>query len=424
MRILLIAYAFPPDPAVGSLRAAKVADALRAAGHEVQVLTAGIGREESTEPPPPWLHIVRPLPGPLQLYRRLKRARWLGRRDRPQPANEGAYATPTHIPWWKRQVLSLVWLPDDLQGFIPPAFLRARQIIRQGVDVLYTTAPPFSALILGWLLRRTTGVRWVAEFRDPWVDSPHKPAILRSRAGDRINRWLERRCLEAATEVIAVAERTREVLQRKRSGPVHLVRNGVDRLEIPPSPTIGDTVRIVYAGSLDDLRDPRPFLHGLARMMSRKPDPNPEVRVEFYGQCQWYAGRPLEEWAQEAGVDGAVAVRGLVPHDRIPQILADAHVLLLLARGQPLQVPNKVYEYLGAGRPILAYSEADGETATLLAAHGGHFLVTSDDVEESARVLGQLLTSLARAPFQPRVQLLSGWSTASQMSRLVAILEG
>ncbi len=66
-----------------------------------------------------------------------------------EPASEaGGYTVPTRVPFWKRAIFSLLWLPDDRQGFIGPAVRAARSLLRRG-DIVYTTAPPFSMHLVG-----------------------------------------------------------------------------------------------------------------------------------------------------------------------------------------------------------------------------------------------------------------------------------
>ncbi|MGH7506728.1 MAG: hypothetical protein ACRELX_13800, partial [Longimicrobiales bacterium] len=146
MRILLVAYHYPPDPAVGSLRPAKVAAALRAAGHQVKVLSVArpglpasngdVERIRENRSPRDWYTLVlRRLRGNAAVDPAAKVA---------QHENDAGYAPPASIPAWKRHLFSFLWLPDDRQGFVPRAYRAARSAVREGIDVIYTTAPPFS----------------------------------------------------------------------------------------------------------------------------------------------------------------------------------------------------------------------------------------------------------------------------------------
>lgn len=100
-----------------------------------------------------------------------------------------------------------------------------------------------------------------------------------------------------------------------------------------------------------------------------------------------------------------------------------ADSLLLLALEQPDQVPNKVYEYLGTRRPILAIADAKGETAQMLHLAGGHRVIPKNDGAAIAEALTGLLSNREEdaASKQP---LLEEWTTENQMKRLIEAVGG
>jgi hypothetical protein len=74
-----------------------------------------------------------------------------------------------------------------------------------------------------------------------------------------------------------------------------------------------------------------------------------------------------------------VSFEAPVPRDHVPDLLARQYVLLLVATAQPLQLPGKAYEYLAAGRRILAVTEPDGATADFLAGLPGCVVVSTPE---------------------------------------------
>src|SRR5205823_2929044 len=62
-------------------------------------------------------------------------------------------------------------VPDPQITWVPGAFLKSLSVIRrEGVTLLYSSSPPNSGQVLGLLLKRATGLPWVADFRDPWTE--------------------------------------------------------------------------------------------------------------------------------------------------------------------------------------------------------------------------------------------------------------
>jgi hypothetical protein len=431
MRIVLIAYHFPPDPAVGSLRAAKVARAFVEAGHHVDVVTACLPAESGTrltDDPALSVHPVAIMPSPRDLTAWVKKSLSPGRRDRAGAGGSAqvAWVPPTHVPSWKRLLSSLVWLPDDRQGFIVPAWRKARELLRGGVDLVYSTAPPYSPHVVGLLLKRFGGVRWVLELRDPWSDNDQKPWWVRTRATDALDARLERLCLSRADLVVTVSDGIQRRLRERFPGldPSRLLvaRNGIEHLassahaERRPGP-----VRIVYAGTFYYSRDPRPFLRGLAAVCRRRRLGPDQVRVDFIGACREVGTVRVEEEIEALGLTGLVHIQDWLPHAAARGVVEEADVLLLLAQRQPDQIPNKLYEYLGSRRPILAFADAEGETARMLRQVGGHRVVTGDDDADVARALDEILLSAGGLDGGGVDEtVLKEWTTDVQMQRLLA----
>ncbi len=396
MRVLLISHAFPPDPEVGALRTAKVSEALAAAGHQVAVITARLpGETQAIRPASRGItvHTVRPIPHPRRAYLRAKH--WLSRNG--TSPSSGGEELGNAAAAWKRYVLSPLWLPDEHQGFIPPALWEAWRIYRRGgADLLYTTAPPFSAHLAGLMFKWATGIRWAAEFRDPWTDNPAKPARLRTQFTDAIERRLERLCLTNADHVVSATDAIHDLLQRKvspRAAQQFVVaRNGIDRLMPPRSSRRARPFRIMHAGSLYHGRDPRPFLRALAALRRNGRFADGDVQVEFVGDNRWFNEVSVERFVQDLGIASLVRFWDWLPHRACLEMVERADLLLLLAQRQPAQVPNKLFEYLGTRKPILAFLDADGEGARMLQRAGGHYLVVEDNAAAAEAALEQALT--------------------------------
>ena len=432
MRVVLLSYYFPPDQAVGAIRPAKVYAALRAAGHQVSVITA---RGPVAAGRVPDVTRVRPLPNPREGWLALK-AILRGHR----PARSVRFDDPVFAQGasksrrsdrLKRWVSSLIWLPDDRQGFVFPAVAAALWAIRDGADVIYTTAPPFSTHLAGLVLKRITGIRWVAEFRDPWTDNPWKPPHVRSRLSDAVERRMERSCIANADLVVTVSAGIAAALDSKarRLSPERpaalLVRNGIDRIAAPRDANdrkqrLPRTFRVLHVGTFYHDRDPRPVLRGLAQAQAAMEARGMRLHADLVGDCRWYNEVSIEETVRALGLTDSVRFIDWVPHEQAVDLLEKADMLLLLAQGQPAQVPNKLYEYLGTRRPILAFVDDTGESAALLRSVGGHFVITDGSAERAAAALECAAVTMTDTGDERVLQQLT---TASQMARLVTALE-
>ena len=436
--IVLLAYHFPPDPAVGALRPARVARELANAGYRVTVIAAplpgGSVEAETVDDPAISIRRVALQPGLRDLQHRIGSAFRRLRRTSPTPATEASSATwlpPSGVAPWRRNLLSLLWLPDDRQGFIMPAVRAGFSEIRAGADLIYSTAPPFSAHVAGLLLKLWSGASWIAEFRDPWTDNPGKPAFVRSRFSDTSERWLERRVLRAADLIVAVTRSTRDLLANKLQadeadrvivsmngiGAVRQERNGAAPREGP--------IRILYTGNLYLERNPTGFLRALGHARARMHFTPDDVRLDFVGDCQHFLGRPVRAIAEECGVADLTHFTAWASPDDCRKLQENADLLLLLATGQPAQVPNKLFEYLGSRKPILAFLDDRGDSAGMLREVEGHHVITEKDSPAERDAIVAEAIRLARvSPTRGNAAVLEQWATTLQMRRLLDAVAG
>ena len=424
--ILLITQAFPPEPVVGALRAGNVARAFRDAGYRVVVVTATIdgelpGRRDGL--PGMTIHTVALGPRYRDRLTRFLR-RWHPSVSR---TPEGALGiapvagTTTRVAGasgLRGLLLSLVWIPDDELRFVWPAYRAARRLLREKVDMVYTSAPSHSTNLVGLLLRRLHGVRWAAEFRDPWC---YPQGVTVTPFVGRANRLLEGLSIRAADHLVTVTDTTAE-LYRQRLGPgagkVVVARNGIPGFTAREARRPGDPFRIVYSGSIYGGRDPRAFIRAVARVEPECRAAGVNLAVDiFAGDAR--ADLPLAPLVEELGLGEIVRVHDWLPHDEIQRVLRSADLLLLLAQQQPLQVPNKLYEYLGTRVPILAIADDHGETARMLREAGGHYVVPRDAPDDIARALWQAIANRDSLPAAPPATV-EDWLTERQMQHLLA----
>lgn len=399
MKVLLVSQAYPPYPVVGALRAKKIAEMFRDRGHVVTVVTERLDTEPEAVRLAEDRLTVQTVDAGLPYRLRLVsvRNRLRGREvalsswDGPgsTPADEGDDRLPSGVRRGLRAVrrlaIELLRLPDDQQHFVAPAFRASRRLLPDGVDLVYTTAPAFSTHFVGLLLRRR-GVRWVAEFRDPWTPERRPGDSGRTTHLLRLNRWMEHQCLVRADAVVAVTEsvgrQLRAKLPAEQRGKVIVAMNGIDELQTRHTPADGPhPYSIVHTGSFYLDRDPRPFLTALAAWMRDNAFGPSDVQVDFAGRCRHFGSISIEQIVDELGLSGTVRFHDWLSAAAVQEMLSRADLLLLLARSQPAQVPNKLFEYLGVRVPMLAVVDRGGESERILSAVGGQFVIAPAEGE-------------------------------------------
>jgi glycosyltransferase involved in cell wall biosynthesis len=344
--------------------------------------------------------------------------RWVGRASAVRPAKttpsgpQRAVAPRRH-GWWTRfgSIRALIEaaseIPDKESGWILPAVLRgAWHMLRFGrPDVIYSSAPPWSGQVVALGLSRLSHRPWVADFRDPWARAPWRD--WRRAFRQRAVAALERRVVMRADAVLFVTEANRREFSTfygpLAAGRFQLVPNGCDPTEFEGLPLLvrpGQFV-LLHAGTFYGPRSPMPVIEAIARAVGRGALDRQTFRLRLVGPINITVDVPAE-CARLGLADVVEFVPRLSRADCLRE-MKSASALLLVQVGTTVSVPGKAYEYLAAGRPVLALSE-EGETAALVRASGaGVSLPPGAPVEGIEAALLDIVAraETARSPVAP-----------------------
>ena len=279
-------------------------------------------------------------------------------------------------------------MPDENVAWNLTAIPAAVRIVRsEGIDVVLTTSPPNSVHLIGAAVKRTTGVRWVADLRDSIATHPHRRvenAVVRAK--EKVSASLARLVARQADVIVAASDAiAEEALTLHPSGVVTTILNGADFDDFAGLDyRRGDRFRITHTGSFFGKRDPRPFLSALADSGLE------DVVARFVGDFR-VADR---EWAESLGLGPRLELHPYVPRRESLALQRDSDALLLLipeagGRGQGV-LSGKVFEYLAAERPILAAVPPEGAAAELIRDTGAGIVAAPDDVPALTRALTEL----------------------------------
>jgi glycosyltransferase involved in cell wall biosynthesis len=340
--VLIFAYHFPPENAIGGARPFRFAKYLSRMGYTCRVFTAAAqttgDASNAVYIPDPF--VVRPR------------------------------AT---IPWQFERVIRKLILPGELGTLWSyHAYRAARAYLRahhsSHVTIL-STFPPLGTHLAAWQLARGKGFRWIADFRDPptsqWADiSPNHPRR-------RVYRWVERGLMRKVDAVIANTDAALAQWQEmypSLDNKVHLIWNGFDpedRIQPLPLPARGYKL-LSHVGELYYGRTATQILESFARLIAAGRLQPESVRVRLVGRVE-PESLPDPEFVRQAKSRGWLElVTDQIPQHEARQIAQTSDGLLLLQPQSGVQVPGKLFEYLQIGRPILAFIQPNSPAQRLL----------------------------------------------------------
>lgn len=260
-----------------------------------------------------------------------------------------------------------LFVPDARKFWIKPAVKRLEKLIpSKDIKIVITTGPPHSVHLIGLSLKEKLGVRWMADFRDPWTSIGYHKKLKLTTTNQRRHRQLEKKVLDNSDQLIVTSDTTEQEFQRLTKTPIEVITNGFEGGPVAVEP---DTkFSLSHIGTLLTDRNPRILWETLAELTRENNDFEKALQVNLVG----VVGDGVMESVDAAGLSNYVRTMGYVSHGEAQKFQSSAQVLLLLeidseeTRGI---IPGKFFEYLRAERPILALGPENWEAGSLVEKH-------------------------------------------------------
>lgn len=260
-------------------------------------------------------------------------------------------------------------------------------------DVVFGTSPPLFQAVSAWAIARARGVPFVFEVRDLWPIFAVELGVLKNPALIKAAEFVERLLYTQADQLVINSPGFRDhVLARGADADrLHIIPNGTDvsmfagadpgaRAKWREQWGAQDQFVVLYAGAHGPANDLGVALQAAGQLKARE-----DIRFVFVGDGKDKAR--LQAWAQEHALPN-VTFLPPVPKRQMRGLLAAADAGLAVLQPLPMfttTYPNKVFDYMAAGKPTLL--AIDGVIrAVIEAAEGGIFAPPGDAAALAAAV--------------------------------------
>lgn len=336
-----------------------------------------------------------------------------------------AYAIKAHHKnfIWRVWAFVVFMLASSFRG------LRVRKI-----DVVMGTTPPIFQAVSAWLVAALRRKPFLLEIRDLWPEFAIDMGVLKNPFLISLSRWLERFLYNRADHLLVNSPAYRDYLLAKGidADIISFIANGVDANQYEVTATglyrqkygLQDKYLLVYAGALGLANDIATLLRAMALLQDRA-----DIHLLLAGDGK--EKENLKRTVKELGL-GSVTFAGSLAKSDMPALLAESDACVAILRNIPMfktTYPNKVFDYMAAGKPVLLaidgvirkvvesaqcglfakpgdekelaeklrYLSEHPQEAAVMGANGRSYVRTHFDRSQQAEEFDQLLRRLAHA---------------------------
>ena len=256
-----------------------------------------------------------------------------------------------------------IFIPDARVGWLLSAVPKGKEILaNNNFDSVISLGPPHSTHLVGYRLSKKFKLPFVPVLIDPWVDIVYYKSAKRSQASIKVDNYLERKVLKYASKVIFVTKSTQEDYIKKYSfldkkSFVLYWGYNEDAFQNQFENYSTDEEVITHAGNIFDYQNPS----GLWKRIRKEIDSGRKIKLKFIGTVSPLIKKEIEN----NGLNEITEYLGFLPYSKMIEELKKSSYLLVCA-SEKRHVPGKLFEYLRAGKPILAFGNDNEEVKSII----------------------------------------------------------
>jgi len=381
-KVLIIAYYFPPMGLSSAQRTLKFAKYMKDFNWEPTVITTGD------------LGFVAPDNALL------KEAEEEGIKIIRTESREGGsllqkYSTATIPTEFVRNIASKIskslFIPDTKTSWAEKAYAAAKDILeKERFDAIYVSIPPYSSFVMAARLKAEFDIPLFVDYRDLWFKNPNSfyPTFFHRVK----HKKLEYSSLRLAEKVITVNRKIKEsVLLRYgflNFDDVVIIPQGFDSKDfekLEPIPRNDKKLWLTYSGKFGENMTPEFLLKAFKNLSIERPDITQNIELHFVGGL----GKTSKKLVAKLGLNDYVRDYGQIDHTEALRKVISSDVLWMMV-GNSINSDTvstgKLFEYFGAGKPILG-CVPEGAAMAALKEYKASFIARPDDIEEIKQVL-------------------------------------
>ena len=272
------------------------------------------------------------------------------------------------------------FIPDARKFWVKPSVRRLMRYMKNNsIDVVVTSGPPHSVHLIGMKLKEKTGVKWIADFRDPWTNIDYFHVLPMTEKAKKKHYKLENKVLKKADSIIVVGDSMKKEFD-DRNKNVQVISNGFDGEIVNSNNILDKKFSISHIGMMNADRNPLILWKILKELILESSDFAEDLQVKLIGKCD----KTVFESIQKEGLSDYVNFISYLPHKEVMHYQRMSQILLLCVNKVPSAksiVTGKVFEYLQSNRPIVAIGPLDGDLSDIMKESGNGIMIDFEDAK-------------------------------------------
>jgi Glycosyltransferase Family 4 len=320
------------------------------------------------------------------------------------------------------------FIPDSRIFWVRPASKRIKQLLTEKkFDAIITTGPPHSLHLIGKKVATSSGIRWIADFRDPWTEIYYFNEMKPSERSRQKHLRLEKMVLQSAQDIVVVGETMKKMFSQHTQVPIHVITNGYDHEDYlnqqKPHSYNKNTFVLSHIGVLSPTQNPYSLWKALQELVIEESGFKESFILKLTGEVD----HGILKSVKEMGLDSYLVHTTYQPHKKAIDAQIEADILLLSINkvvNSEYLLTGKLFEYLGAERPILCIGPPKGDAAEIISQTASGQTFDFEDVAGIKDFIKRMFHVHQTAEIHPESREISRFSRKSLTKRLVDILNG
>lgn len=271
------------------------------------------------------------------------------------------------------------FIPDSRKFWIKPSVKKLTSFVKENnIDIMITTGPPHSLHLIGAEIKKQTGIKWLADFRDPWTNIDYFHSLPLTLKSKEKHYQMESMVLRSADAVTVVGNSMKKEFS-DRNAHVHVLTNGFDGDLKNEEVVLDKKFSICHIGMMNADRNPKILWRVLKELVDESEDFRKDLVVKLIGNCD----REVYESVSDSELKHYVSFVAYVPHKDVLKFQQSSQVLLLAVNNVPSAkslITGKIFEYLQSKRPVVAIGPVDGDLADILKETQAGNMIDFEDV--------------------------------------------